>query len=259
MLTRAELKQRAKDSMSAASTHPVLVFLIYFVIVLAISGVINFITQIIVTGASFGAAALESPAAAIGAAATLIPVSLLLSLVSFVVTSILATGLTAYFVKTIRHEQAGIDTLFSYFKFAVKVFCLYFMTQLLISLWTLLFVIPGIIATYRYAMAVYIFIDNPDKGVMECISESKQLMIGHKWEFFVLQFSFLLWGCLCVVTCGLASLYVVPYSGLTCAVYYDNLIYCKNQQQGQWTQAPNMGQPAPDMAQQQMPENNQQM
>lgn len=230
MLTRAEMKQRAKDSMSSASTHPVLVSLVYLVITIAISGIVSFITQMFTMGASLGSAALESDAAAIGAMLAAVPVSIVLSLVSFVITSVLATGMTAYYLKTIRHQQAGIESLFSYFKELVKIFCLYFMVQLFISLWSLLFIIPGIIATYRYTMAVYIYIDDPSKGVMQCITESKLMMVGHKWEFFVLQISFILWGLLCCVTCGLATLYVAPYMGLTSAVYYDNLKFISNPQ-----------------------------
>lgn len=230
MLTRAEMKQRAKDSMSSATTHPVLVFLVYAVITVAITGIINFITQTVSLGASLGSSALNSDAAAIGAVLALIPTLTILGLVSFVITSVLATGLTAYYLNTIRHQTSGIDTLFSYFKQIVKIFCLYFMIQLFISLWSLLFVIPGIIASFRYVMAIYIYIDDPEKGVMQCITESKMMMVGHKWEYFVLQISFILWGILCCVTCGLASLYVAPYMGLTTSVYYDNLKFINNPQ-----------------------------
>ncbi|MDD2971306.1 MAG: DUF975 family protein [Lachnospiraceae bacterium] len=141
-----------------------------------------------------------------------------------------------------------METLFAFFKSAVKIFCLYFMIQLFIVLWSMLFFIPGIIATYRYMMAVFIYIDDPDKGVMQCITESKMMMIGHKWEFFVLQISFILWWLLCIVTCGLASLYVAPYSSLTYAVYYDNLKFINTPQpmnsspDQQWSQASDMNQ-----------------
>lgn len=238
MLTRAEMKQRAKDAMSSASTHPVLVTLVFLVISFAITGIISFIMQMMSIGVSIGTSALDSNPAVIGGILAVLPITIILSLVSFVINSILATGLTAYYIKTIRHQEAGMETLFAFFKFAVKIFCLYFMIQLFISLWSLLFFIPGIIATYRYAMAVYIYIDDPDKGILQCITESKLMMVGHKWEFFVLQISFILWGLLCLVTCGLAALYVAPYSGLTCAVYYDNLKYINAPQS-----APFEGQP----------------
>lgn len=230
MLTRLEMKQRAKDSMSSASTHPVLVYLVYAVISIAVVGIIQFITGMFTAGLSLGSAALDNEAASLGALAATIPVTFIIGLVSFAITSVLAAGLTTYMLKTIRHQQAGVESIFSLFKQTVKIFCLCFMIQLFISLWSLLFIIPGIIATYRYAMAVYIYIDDPDKGVLQCITESKLMMVGHKWEYFVLQISFILWGLLCCVTCGLATLYVGPYIRLTLAVYYDNLKFVSNPQ-----------------------------
>ena len=104
------------------------------------------------------------------------------------------------------------------------------MVQLFTALWSLLFVIPGIIASYRYRMAVYLYLDDPDKGILDCIRESKEMMIGHKFELFVLDLSFILWFLLCAVTCGLAALYVTPYVTLTNSVYYDNLKYITSPQ-----------------------------
>ncbi|MDD2971305.1 MAG: hypothetical protein PHE02_04145 [Lachnospiraceae bacterium] len=104
MLTRMEMKQRAKDAMKNASTHPVLVFLVYLVITLAMTGIINFITQSIMVGISLGSSMADSNAVSIGAALMMVPVSLILSLIPFAITSILATGLTAYYLKTIRHQ-----------------------------------------------------------------------------------------------------------------------------------------------------------
>jgi uncharacterized membrane protein len=56
---------------------------------------------------------------------------------------------------------------------------------------------------------------------MQCIRESKEMMVGHKWEFFVLELSFILWQLLGLVTCGLAFIYVYPYMKVTFANYYN--------------------------------------
>lgn len=207
MLTRAEMKQRAKEAMTHAKTHPVIVALVFIVIV----GALNTVTKLLLTA---------------------MPISFVITIVAFALNSVLTLGITSYYLKAIRHEEAGIETLFSYFnwKQIVKIFSLFFMIQLFTVLWTLLFIIPGIIAAYRYSMAMYILIDNPDKDIMECIAESKQMMIGHKIELFILQISFILWVLLCIITFGIASLYVTPYTCLTFALYYDNLKYISNPQ-----------------------------
>lgn len=225
MLSRAELKQRAKDSMSTATTHPVLVALVYAVITIAISGIVSVISNIFGAAMGVGANLIDSTAVAMGAVSGIFLISLVLGIVSSIVTYALTAGLTSYYLKTIRHEEAGLEVLFSYMKSWLKVFCLFFMIGLFTFLWSLLFVIPGIIAVYRYSMAIYIFVDDPNKGIMQCISESKEMMVGHKWELFVLELSFILWFLLGCVTCGLAFLYVSPYMGLTTTVYYDNLKY----------------------------------
>ncbi len=230
MLTRAELKQRAKDSMSTATTHPVLVALVYLVITMAISGIISIVNNIFATILGVGSSMADSTIFALGATFSLALLTFAMSIVSSFITYALTAGFSSYSLKTIRHEDAGLETLFSYMKSFLKVFCLYFMIGLFTMLWSFLFIIPGIIAAYRYSMAVYIFIDDPNKGVLQCISESKEMMIGHKWELFVLQISFILWYLLGGITCGLAFLYVTPYLELTIAVYYDNLKYITTQQ-----------------------------
>ena len=83
--------------------------------------------------------------------------------------------------------------------------------------------IPGIIKTYSYAMSYYILADDENIAPLDAITKSREMMDGHKWEFFVLQLSFILWGLLCAVTCGLAALYVGPYQQVTMANFYDRL------------------------------------
>lgn len=82
--------------------------------------------------------------------------------------------------------------------------------------------IPGIIATYRYRMAKFILLDNPDMGVMDCIRASKQMMKGHKWECFVLELSFIGWQLLAGLPyIGYAvMIWTAPYINTTMVLYY---------------------------------------
>jgi len=111
--------------------------------------------------------------------------------------------------------------LFSSVRYLLKALGLILMVSLLTFLWALLLIVPGIIAAYRYSQAIIIMVEDPNKGIMQCIRESKEMMVGHKWEFFVLELSFILWQLLGLVTCGLAFIYVYPYMKVTFANYYN--------------------------------------
>lgn len=89
--------------------------------------------------------------------------------------------------------------------------------------WSLLFIIPGIIATYSYAMAPYIMLDHPELTPNQCITASKRMMNGHKWELFCLSFSFIGWSILSAFTFGIGSLFLIPYENTAFAAFYRNL------------------------------------
>jgi uncharacterized membrane protein len=92
---------------------------------------------------------------------------------------------------------------------------------LFIFLWSLLLIIPGIIAAYRYRMATYLLIDHPEMSPLECIRASKQMMAGHKGELFVLDLSFIGWYIVGSLCCGVGTLWVAPYYEATRAQIYE--------------------------------------
>ena len=108
-------------------------------------------------------------------------------------------------------------------------FTTYIMTSVYVSLWSLLFIIPGIIKTYSYSQALYIQADNPDMHWKECIRKSREMMDGHKWELFMLHFSLIGWVFLFVVTCSIAMIWFVPYLATISAKYH---MYLTNQKDG---------------------------
>ena len=97
------------------------------------------------------------------------------------------------------------------------------MQNIFIALWSLLFLIPGIVKSYSYSMAFYIQQDSPNKDWNYCITESRKMMNGHKWELFVLDLSFLGWIIVGSLCCGVGTLWVEPYMGLTRANFYQQL------------------------------------
>lgn len=99
-----------------------------------------------------------------------------------------------------------------------------FRMDLSIFLWTLLFIIPGIIKMYEYYMVPYILTENPDMDYRAAMQMSRDMMEGNKWKTFVLGLSFILWHILGTLTLGIVEvLYVQPYRNLTFAALYCQL------------------------------------
>lgn len=92
---------------------------------------------------------------------------------------------------------------------------------LYISLWSLLFIIPGIIKSYSYMLAELISLKHPEMTASECITESRRLMDGHKMNMFVLRLSFIGWDLLCMLTGGIGYILLTPYINQTIIEYID--------------------------------------
>lgn len=105
----------------------------------------------------------------------------------------------------------------------VGIFLLGFLQSLFIALWSMLFVIPGIVKQYSWSMAYYVKIDHPDYDWRACLDESKRITMGHKGELFLLDLSFIGWAIVCVFTFGIGYLWLIPYMTATKAEYYEVL------------------------------------
>lgn len=97
------------------------------------------------------------------------------------------------------------------------------LTGLRIFLYSLLFIIPGIMLSYSYAMSNYIFEENPSLAASEILERSEQMMKGHRWELFKFHLSFIGWYLLVICTCGLALVYVAPYVAVSHVNIYNTL------------------------------------
>lgn len=131
-------------------------------------------------------------------------------------------GLLVYIVKFVRKEPYDLKLLFSQFSKFWPIFALNFLIGLFAFLWSLLFIIPGIIAAISYSMAMLIMVDG-EENAMECIRKSKAMMKGYKWDYVVFQLSFILWHLLGIITVGLAYIYVGPYLSVAEVLYYEEL------------------------------------
>lgn len=146
-----------------------------------------------------------------------------LNLVHFILGGTVQLGYCKYLLKLHDGEEGEMHDLFSEFNRFGDGFILSLLTGLYVFLWSLLFIIPGIIAAYRYAMAPFIMEENPGMTPSEAINASKKMMDGHKGELFTLNLTFIGWHLLNGLTLGIGSLWLNPYLNVTRAVFYRDL------------------------------------
>lgn len=159
-------------------------------------------------------------------------------------------GYAIFNLNLVDGKEARVSDLFSQFHRLGEGFVMNLLMALYTLLWSLLFVIPGIIKTYSYAMTPYIMAEHPALTADEAITESRRIMDGNKMRLFCLCFSFIGWGLLCtlptialmaivfgrlratgdlsllfwLIPCGIpsfvGSLFLVPYQQAAFAAFY---------------------------------------
>ena len=155
--------------------------------------------------------------------------SSLLGIIQLIIAGPMAVGLAAVFLNLFRKGKTDLEDLFVGFKNFANNFITGLLVQLFIFLWSLLFVIPGIVKSYAYAMTFYIQHDHPEMNETDAITASRNMMKGHKADLFCLDLSFIGWYLLVGLTFGILAFYVVPYHRATRTAFYENL---KAQQEG---------------------------
>ncbi len=260
-MDRKQLKAQSKNLIRTAQPKPVVTAIIYLLIV----AVLGFLSYKLVGsssielqsvyddqfGINFGlgnsyidpdqfAYAIQEAMPSPGAA--------LLNLAVSIVALMIGAGFTIYCLRTVRGMEASYWNLFDAFGMFFRVIWLYILEGIFIFLWSLLFIIPGFIAFYRYRQALYLLLEHPEMSALQCISESKRIMAGHKGELFWMDITFFGWALLVgiadsisewlagamgpsiiaqiigVIGFGvLVQFFVLPYMDLTYAGYYVEL------------------------------------
>lgn len=155
----------------------------------------------------------------------LLIIILIWSVICFVVGGAVTLGYAKFNLELVAKDRRDVyfSDLFSQFSRIEEGFVMQFLRGLFVFLWSLLLVIPGIIASYSYSMTAYIMIDNPRYSALEAITASKKLMSGNKWRLFCLHFSFIGWNFLSILTCGIGFLWLSPYIEAANAAFYIEL------------------------------------
>ncbi len=231
MLTRKELKQNAKEQLRGKRAFGVLITLVLFAISWG---------AMLVVMSCWGIGNAFSEGAGIAAMSVAYVLWIIFA-------CMISTGYSWTFLKLRRGEKNGVGGLFHPFRRFGKVLGanalmflvilgMYFISAAITAVLAAyvhpaLAVICGIAAVVLlcyvmlgFAVVPYLLLDQPRLGVCACIKRSRELMKGHKWELFVLGLSFIGWYFLVGLTCGILSLWIVPYMNVVMANYYDELV-----------------------------------
>lgn len=228
MLDRVQLKYEAKAITKNARESAYVFTLIYLAIGLVLDG-IDYLVSGSPQAEVYGYLADYMPEAAVYLRGTEpilhlpAPAVWFISIVISLVAAVLGAGYILYTMNVRKGLITPYTTLFDGFLFAGKIILLEIVQYIFVFLWSLLFIIPGIIAGYRYRFALYNLCENPEMGVMEALNMSKAQTRGHKWELFVLDLSFLGWMLLSALFAPV-SIWLDPYRAITNANYYNRLV-----------------------------------
>ena len=211
VLDRGSLKRESKVLLKTAQVSPYLFTLVLLAIMFVINGISDYVQMDdefayvyslrFDMDLSFLALHRAFPAFAVW----------VVTIVCTLLGVVLNVGASLYHLGIRRGEEMPFVTLFDGFAFVGKIILLYVVQVIFISLWTLLLVVPGIVAAYRYRFAMLNLCENPEIGVMEALNMSKAQTLGFKWQLFVLDLSFIGWNILVSLTLGILDIWVAPY------------------------------------------------
>ena len=213
-MDRLKIKMSAKESLKGHYGEIILMFIVYALVCFAfgfVAGLLDgiFKTTFVVEGANAGETA---------------PVGLFVTICEILTTALFSFGIFSYFLKLSRNEEVSYKELFSKTNLWFGFIAISFLVALFVSLWSLLLIIPGIIASYSYKLVYNVKLDNPDMSSLEVLRKSKELMRGHRLDFFVLELSFIGWIILGACTFGILYIWLIPYMTVTECNFYNKLI-----------------------------------
>lgn len=192
-MNRMTLKERAKEQIRGKIWDLFLVTLIVSLIAGAVNGILTLLPGI----------------GAIGA---------------LVITAPISISVFKIYLDLVNENKTPViaDIFYGYSDFGSSVLVV-IITALFTFLWSLLFIIPGIVKAISYSQAYYIVAENKGMPAIEAINRSKAMMHGHKMDYFVLQLSFIGWELLGVITFGIAFIWIAPYMNATYANFYNSV------------------------------------
>ena len=144
-------------------------------------------------------------------------------IVSVLISALISVGYAQFNLDLVDGEKPRIVTMFSKGKQVGTAIIANILVFLRVFIGTILFIIPGIIASFQYAMVNYVIADNPGISAGEALKMSKEMMRGNKFRLFRLSLSFIGWAIVVVLTFGIAGIWVGPYMQASFAAFYKDI------------------------------------
>jgi uncharacterized membrane protein len=145
------------------------------------------------------------------------------SLIQLLITGPFMLGMSIFVLNIANKKEVKFTQIFDGFKNFWKSVGTYLLMALFVMLWSLLLVIPGIIAGLAYSMTFYILAENKDIKPLAALKESKKIMRGNKWKLFCLSWRFFGWALLCILTAGIGFFWLMPYMNVSFAKFYADI------------------------------------
>ena len=213
----SELKESARKSMKGYYKDAIIMVVVIAIIAAAggfIAGILDNALGLVKT----------EEVVIFGVKATSKTAGIFTPLVEIVVSSLFTFGMLSFFLKRSRNEEVTWKEVFSKTNLCIYFFVVSIICGVFVTLWSLLLIIPGIIASFAYSMVYLVKLDDPEIGYLDAIKKSKELMKGHKWEYFLFNLSFIGWAILSVFTFGILAFWLVPYMSVAQCNFYNKLI-----------------------------------
>jgi uncharacterized membrane protein len=147
------------------------------------------------------------------------------SIISLLIGGPFALGAAVFSLNISRGREATLEQIFQGFQRFSTALGAYVLMVLFVALWTLLLIVPGIIAALSYSMTFYIIADDHSIKAEEALRKSKAMMDGNKLKLFYLCLRFFLLALLCVLTLGIGFFWLIPFIHITMAKFYDDVRY----------------------------------
>ena len=248
-MDRKELKARAKEAVLAApgTKGITLVFLgailLLFLLEIGVTELVGRSSQNVNYLSQMVSSQTRSYVAAVG-----------VSLVCQLVMVIFQAGYQGFGLDLSRRESWSMQTLLDGFYVWHRVVLAYLLVSILLGLWssilsmplsyllTSLYLTENIsmdtiitvmtvymlivmwILSYRYRLMWFVLMDDTEKPVRQVIAETKAINQGHRMELFLLDLSFVPWGLLCLLTCGVLLIWKLPWMIATYALAYQKMV-----------------------------------
>ena len=132
-------------------------------------------------------------------------------------------GSCNYYIKNVDSKPSLVEVFSGYKTRYGRNIKTMLLVDIKLVLWSILFLIPGIIKSFEYAIIPYILADDAEISSKDAFKKAKQMMKGNKWRMFKLEFSFIGWFMLCVLTLGIGTFFLMPYVSATFAEFYMEL------------------------------------